>query len=271
MHKNTKLTPANRKEIYELWLQGKTVTFLSNEFRVTRKIIYMVLKRARLKDFSIHKSTNHRFKKAFYGLKHLSKTEKKVLGRLAKRANRYEKDYPGEMVHFDSKALRRVKKDDKKLKTEYLFIAIDDYSRQLFADVLPTKNQDTAAVFLETILELVPYKIECAYSDNGCEFKGNKDHDFVWTCERNGIEQRYTRVGRPQTNGKAERVIRTIMEECLRKYSYETREERRKALQKYVYYYNMKRPHSALKKGKNRLTPCQIIQNFLNQKVYITR
>jgi len=239
MHKNTKLTPLIRKEIYELWDGGETVAEIEREFRVTRRIIYIILKRA--------------------------------LGRLAKKVQRYEKKYPGEMLHFDTKKLRPARKDWKK-KSEVLYVAIDDYSRQLFADIFPQKNAMTSALFLEMVLDLAPYSVEEVYSDNECEFKGNpKSHDFVWFCMDHGMQQSFTRVRRPQTNGKAERVIRTLMEECLSKYAYKTGEERRQALQKYVQYYNEHRPHSALRKGKIILTPCQVIETYVNSKVYTTR
>lgn len=270
MHKSSKITPVCRREIYVLWLKGKKVSVLAREFHVTRRVIYTILKRARLKDFSIHKSTNERFKKAFYGLRRLSKSEKKILGRLAKEANRYEKDYPGEMVHFDSKKLSRVENDDKSLKRESLFVAIDDYSRELFADILPDKSQESSSVFLETVIELAPYEIECAYSDNGTEFKGTEAHDFVWVCDHNGIEQKFTRVGRPQTNGKAERVIRTILEKWLREHTFYSREKRRRSLQQFVRYYNQEKPHSALKLNRVKLTPHQVIRNYVNSKLYTT-
>lgn len=266
MHKNSKVTPACRREIYVLWKGGENIASLSKKFRVTRRVIYTILKRARLKDFSIHKSTNERFKKALYGMKRLSKAEKVVLGQLAKRAHRYEKQYPGEMVHFDSRKLPRVKGDNQKLKKESLFVAIDDYSRHLFADIMPDKTQESAALFLETAMAVVPYKIECAYSDNGTEFKGTPQHDFVWVCNDNGIEQKFTRVATPRTNGKAERMIRTILENWLYKNSFLSREARRKSLQQFVKFYNEKRPHSALKVDGQNITPCQLLQNFVNSK-----
>ena len=83
------------------------------------------------------------------------------------------------MIHFDSKKLSRIKEKNLNLKREILFVAIDNYSRHLFADILPNKNQKSAGLFLETLIEVVPYKLECAYSNNGTEFKETEDHDFV--------------------------------------------------------------------------------------------
>ena len=70
------------------------------------------------------------------------------------------------------------------------------------------------------------YLIECVYSDNGTEYKGSANHAFGVACYENGIGQKFTRVARPQTNGKAERVIRTLMEMWHEKQSFESPEHR---------------------------------------------
>jgi transposase InsO family protein len=267
MHKNTKLTPYFRKEIFKYWQKGKSIEWLADQFMVSRPTIYKVLKRGKIGDFSIHKSENMRYRRSLYGLKRIDKAQKIALGKLAKQAQRYEKNYPGEMVHVDTKTVAvRTKHQVDLARRECLFVLIDDYSRYLFADILPRKNKVNAAIFLETALKVVPFPFDRMYSDNGVEFKGNKDHDFVKVCCRKNIEQRFTRPGRPQTNGKAERIIRTIMEECLNK-RHENPDERRKALMNYVRHYNETRPHSALKIGKNLYSPCQILKRFLNAKV----
>lgn len=271
MHKNTRLTPYFRKEIYKYWQIGKQITWLADQFRVSRMTIYKILKRGKMKDFSIHKSGNMRYRRALFGLKKLSVAQKTICGKLAKKAFLYEKNYPGEMVHIDSKTVAvRTKTQAELSRKECLFVLIDDYSRYLFADIVPRKNMDNAAVFLETALKIVPFPMECMYSDNGSEFKGSKDHSFSAVCQRKNIEQRFTRPNRPQTNGKAERVIRTIMEECLNQ-KYENCVDRRNALKKYLVKYNKKRTHSSLKIGKIPHTPCQILERFLDAKVYTTR
>ena len=65
---------------------------------------------------------------------------------------------------------------------------------------------------LEQVIDECAYTIEYAYSDNGKEYKGATDHAFVKLCTQHNIGQKFTRINRPQTNGKAERVIRTLME-----------------------------------------------------------
>jgi transposase InsO family protein len=57
------------------------------------------------------------------------------------------------------------------------------------------------------------YYIETWYTDNGTEYKGNpKKPAFAKFCQENKIEQRFTRLKTPKTNGKAERVIRTLLD-----------------------------------------------------------
>lgn len=49
-------------------------------------------------------------------------------------------------------------------------------------------------------------------TDDGMEYKDSANHTFGVAYYENGIGQKFTQVARPQTNGKAERVIRTLME-----------------------------------------------------------
>ncbi len=57
------------------------------------------------------------------------------------------------------------------------------------------------------MIDECPYNVECAYSDNGTEYKGTSNHAFVSFLHDHKIGQKFTRVKRPQTNFKEERVI----------------------------------------------------------------
>ena len=59
--------------------------------------------------FKPQTSTNNRFKQAKYGIKRLSKVEQSIQDKLKKQAKRYNKSYPGEMVHVDTKRLPLLK------------------------------------------------------------------------------------------------------------------------------------------------------------------
>ena len=61
-------------------------------------------------------------------------------------------------------------------------------------------------------MEEWPYTIECSYSDNGTGYMGKQDHDFAVLSKAHGIGQRFMRVKRPQTNGKTELVLKTLIE-----------------------------------------------------------
>ena len=76
------------------------------------------------------------------------------------------KNYPGEMMHFDTKRLPLLKGERSDKPRDYLFVGIDDFSRELYAGIFPDKTQFSAAAFLQSILEECPYTLECAYSDN---------------------------------------------------------------------------------------------------------
>lgn len=65
---------------------------------------------------------------------------------------------------------------------------------------------------MATVIAQCPYQIDYAYSDNGKEYKGADDHALVKACKQHDIGQKFTRINRPQTNGKAEQVIRTLMD-----------------------------------------------------------
>ena len=259
MHKNTRVLPFWRRAMYKAWQEGESVTKLAKEYKVSRTTLYEILERGRLQDFSIHRSVNKRFLTIEYGLKKLATTEKKLQKRIDRlNIQRYEKEYPGEMVHFDTKRLPLIKFEAIRDKREHLHVAVDDYSRYLTADIFPDKGQYSSAMHLQEVLDTAPFQTEGVYSDNGSAYKGRKDHAFVAKCLEHGMSQAFTKVRHPQTNGKAERVIRTLMEEWCRKRRYNNREERRRSLQEYVYWYNHERPHQ----GIGGMTPIQRIQGY---------
>jgi len=200
-----------------------------------------------------------------YGLKRLAKIEKRIEEKLKKQAKRYNKKYPGEMMHFDTKRLPPLKGESSLATHEYLFIGIDDFSRELFAAILPDKTQYSSKQFLEQVLNECAYTIEQAYSDNGLEYRGQpKVHAFAKLCQENKIEQRFTKVRTPRTNGKAERVIRTIMDMWHKKHIFKNRNHRKVELIRFVNYYNTVKPHQ----GLNGMTPMEkLIEYFYPNEI----
>jgi transposase InsO family protein len=147
---------------------------------------------------------------------------------------------------------------------EYLIKCIDDFSRELYAAIFPDKTQDSAAQFLqEHVSKHCPYSLDYLYSDNRKEFKGTTAHALVKVCLANDIGQKFTRVSRPQTNAKAERVIRTLMDMWHEKIEFTDSEHRRVELNRFINFYNTAKPH----KGLQNRTPYEILDHYFSQKV----
>lgn len=264
MHKNTKLLPRMRQELYQRWIEGDTIAELARHYGISRATAYRTIKKARFDIFVNLPSMNHRYRRIEYGLKKLTKTERILAKKLARREHRlkrYEKDAPGEMVHFDTKKLPVMYGEAISGPREWLHVGIDDFSRFLVADILPDKTSYSSAIFLEETVWAMPFRIEVAYSDNGGEYRGRKDHPFVAGLARHQIGQQHTRPHTPRTNGKAERVIKTIMTECFARggRSFSSRDQRRKFLYAFVNWYNTTRPHESL----GGIPPLQRIEAYL--------
>jgi transposase InsO family protein len=266
IHKRTRLTPMQRQEIYKAYYtDGLRVSDLAQAYHVSRPTIYKILERGRKRDFTVHKSINKRYRCLKYGIKRLSKIERQLEERLKRQALRYNKDYPGQMLHGDTKRLPLLEGQSTKAQREYLFIAIDDFSRELFAAILPDKTQHSAQGFLEQVIEECAYTIEEYYTDNGKEYRGDPTHHaFMLTCRQNKIEQRFTKVKKPRTNGKAERVLRTIMEMWHNKTRFSSSAHRKTELKRFVNYYNTVKPHKAI----DGMTPIEkLLEYFFPEKL----
>ncbi len=264
MHKNTRLLPRMRRELYRRWIDGDSIAELARHYRISRATVYRVIKKAKLDVFTNLPSMNHRYRQVEFGLKKLSKTEKVLAKKLARREHRlkrYEKSSPGEMVHFDTKKLPVMWGEAVSGPREWLHVAIDDFSRFLVADILPDKTSYSSAIFLEETIYAMPFRIEMAFSDNGGEYRGRKDHPFVMGLVKHCIEQKFTKPRHPQTNGKAERVIKTIMTECFGRSGrgFASRDHRRKFLYAFVNWYNQTRPHESL----GGVPPLQRLEAYL--------
>jgi transposase InsO family protein len=182
---------------------------------------------------------------------------------------RYERSRPGELVHVDVKKLGRILKPGHRVTGDrrgrakgragwqHLFVAIDDHSRLGFASVYPDETSDSANAFLAELVRFYGshgIALERVLSDNGACFKRR----WADACAAHGIVVKKTRAYRPQTNGKAERFIRTLLERWAYAYPYAHESERLAALPSALDFYNRFRPHRALR----GLTPLQRVNNL---------
>jgi transposase InsO family protein len=191
------------------------------------------------------------------------------LGRLGlEPAQRYERDRPGELVHIDVKKLGCIaggaghrmtgKRRGNPTRTnaagqrqrqvgwEYVHIAIDDCTRLAYAEVLPNEKATTAIAFLRrarAFFASYGITIEQLLTDNGSAYR-SAVHAIA--CRALGIRHLRTRPHRPQTNGKAERFIRTLLAGWAYGAIYRTSTERTAGLAGWLFRYNHHRNHSAI-------------------------
>jgi transposase InsO family protein len=181
---------------------------------------------------------------------------------------RYERQRPGELVHVDAKKLGRILRPGHRVTGDrrgqakgragwqHLFVAID-HSRLGFASVYPDETADSALCFLDELVRFYDgygIRLERVLTDNGTCFKRR----WAEACASRGITVKKTRAYRPQTNGKAERFIRTLLERWAYAYPYERESERLAALSPALDFYNRFRPHRAL----GGLAPLQRVNNL---------
>ena len=182
------------------------------------------------------------------------------LGRLGlEPPSRYQRSRPGELLHVDVKKLGRIirpghrvtgrrndRRDQGKKGWEYVHVAVDDYSRLAYAEVLESENAATAIAFLRRAVAFYQrhgIKIERLLTDNGSCYRSTI---HALACKALGIRHLRTRPYRPQTNGKAERFIRTMLAGWAYGAIYGTSHERTAALDGWLWHYNHRRRHSAL-------------------------
>ena len=193
------------------------------------------------------------------------------LGRLGLApAQRYERQRPGELVHIDVKKLGRIQGGAGKrvrdglrqhynpqrtdaagvrrhtVGWEYVHIAIDDATRLAYAEVLPDEKAITAVAFLRRALAFYRrhgIRVERLLTDNGSPYRSAV---HALACRTLGLRHLRTRPYRPQTNGKAERLIRTMLGEWAYGAIYRSSTERTAALDGWLWHYNHARPHGAL-------------------------
>jgi transposase InsO family protein len=182
------------------------------------------------------------------------------LGRLGlEPAVRYERSRPGELVHIDIKKLGRIdrpghrvtgdrsdRRNEGKKGWEFVHIAVDDYSRLAYAEVLTDEKATTAVGFLRRAVRFYRrygIQVEQVITDNGSAYVSIA---HAVACRGLRIRHLRTRPYRPQTNGKAERFIRTMLAGWAYGPIYGSSNERTKALDGWLSHYNHRRRHSAL-------------------------
>lgn len=171
--------------------------------------------------------------------------------------HRYERAAPGELLHLDVKKLGRIGQvghritGDRATRVrgigwEYVHVAVDDASRLAYAEVLPDERGATVTAFLWRALTWYRrqgIQVQRVMTDNAFAYLG---HAFTALCARRGLRHLRTRPYTPRTNGKAERLIQTLLREWAYIRPYRSSRWRQRALPSWLHYYNWHRPHTSL-------------------------
>jgi transposase InsO family protein len=175
--------------------------------------------------------------------------------------NRYERARPGELVHIDVKKLGRIGHRGAGHRAlggrgpgrrspgagwEFVHVCVDDATRLAFAEVLPDERTATVLGFLRRALAWLRARgieAERLMTDNGSAYRSRA---HAMACRALGLRHLRTRPYRPQTNGKAERFIQTMLGEWAYGPIWGSSAERTAALEPWLNHYNFSRPHGAL-------------------------
>ena len=179
-----------------------------------------------------------------------------------KPVQRYERAAAGDLLHIDIKKLARIHKPGHRITGnpqdetrgagwEFLYVAIDDYSRMTYVAMMPNEKAVSAAEFLRQAtawFALYGITVRRVMTDNGPCFCSDLFRD---TCRRFQMRHIRTRIYTPQTNGKAERFIQTAIREWAYARLYQHSQQRNHHLLAWIHDYNWHRPHASL----NQLPP----------------
>ena len=176
---------------------------------------------------------------------------------------RYERATPGEIIHIDIKKLGRFNAVGHRITGsrvgqsnqralghgpgwEFVHVAIDDHSRLAFSQIHPDEKKASAIAFLEATVShyhRLGVTLDRVMTDNGSCYRSRA---FRQACERLHLKHIRTRPYTPQTNGKAERFIQTALREWAYATAFDTSEQRRAELPRWLHRYNWHRPHASL-------------------------
>jgi transposase InsO family protein len=181
---------------------------------------------------------------------------------------RYERERPGELLHIDVKKLGRIpdgggwrmlgrstqaRRNQLRTKREgrpgydYIHAAVDDHSRVAYLEVHTDERGETCARFLARAASFYAehgVKVQAVMTDNALNYR--RSAAFLQTMRDLGITHVSIPVYHPRANGKVERFNRTMAEEWAYARLYTSNAGRLRALDRWVEFYNSRRPHTAL-------------------------
>lgn len=135
---------------------------------------------------------------------------------------------------------------DKGVGWDRVHVAINDHSRLAYVEELPDESPETTSGFLRRAWRFYArheITIERILTDNGGCYRSR---ELAAACDELGIGHRFTRPYRPQTNGKAERMVRTLLREWAYARPFGDTADRVAMLPQFLDFCNRRRPHWSL-------------------------
>jgi transposase len=303
IHKNARLTPLGRERMVRMILSGQTPQAAARAAgvcpRTARKWLarYKAESIAGLQDRSsrprkLRDPTPDEIAARIIALrrrrwtgKHIARqvgaspaTVSRVLKRIglsrlkdlepAPPVRRYEREYPGDLIHLDIKRLGRFERVGHRITGkragqsnprgrgqgygwEYVHVCIDDNSRLSFSQIHPDEKAVSALAHLKAAVDWyagLGVTVSRVMTDNGSCYTSRA---FAKACKGLKLKHIRTKPYTPKTNGKAERFIQTALREWAYARAYRTSAQRAKFLPIWSHMYNWHRPHG----GINDQTP----------------
>lgn len=186
---------------------------------------------------------------------------------------RYQRERPGELIHIDIKKLgrfhrpghrvtgSRTKGSSRGAGWDFVHVAVDDATRLAYVEVLPDERKESATAFLSRALAWFAargIRVERVMTDNGSCYRSRL---FRHAMDIRSIRHIRTRPYTPKTNGKAERFIQTLIREWAYGATYATSDARNRDLPRWLDWFNVRRPHSALKGRSPELALNDLMRN----------
>ena len=163
------------------------------------------------------------------------------------------------MIQLDIKKLRNFKEEgvrncstgnrhksaNKAASSQCVHLAINDHSRYASASIKEDETAESVTTHLIEIYQQYAARgipIKRVLTDNG---SGYKSKMFAEACQTINVKQIFTNPYTPQTKGKAERFIQTLLQEWTYARAY-TSYEQKYVSRIFLYMYNWHRPHRRL-------------------------
>lgn len=181
-----------------------------------------------------------------------------VIRATRRSARRYEHPHPGSLIHVDVKKLGRIpdgggwrlhgrgqrRASKRGLGYDYIHAVIDDHSRLAYAEIHDDEKGVTAAGVLERAIAFhaaLGVRVERVISDNAFAYRHSTA--FRAVIDAHGITQKFIKPHCPWTNGKIERLNRTLATEWAYARPWSSNDERAAGLTAWIDYYNLDRAH----------------------------